>query len=85
MTDAPAVAAALAYRDLHARTIIAEFLDLLALDNITGDVPALETNAAELVPVTLLRGVFGGEHPDDDGRTSGELFGADRRAPGLAR
>ena len=37
-----------AWRREHAPEVLAGFADLLALDNVTGDVPALRRNAAEI-------------------------------------
>jgi len=46
-----------AWRREHAPEVLAGFADLLALDNVTGDVPALRRNAAEIVARLRARGV----------------------------
>jgi acetylornithine deacetylase/succinyl-diaminopimelate desuccinylase-like protein len=51
------LAAARAYRREHAARIVADFAELLALGNVTGDVPALRRNAAEIVARFRARGV----------------------------
>jgi acetylornithine deacetylase/succinyl-diaminopimelate desuccinylase-like protein/pimeloyl-ACP methyl ester carboxylesterase len=48
--------AARAYRREHAAEIVADYAGLLALDNVTGDVPALRRNAAEIVRRFRARG-----------------------------
>ncbi len=49
MDSDAALEASVAHRASAAPTILAGFADLLRLANVTGDVPALERNAAELV------------------------------------
>lgn len=59
-TDPPAGAvldAVRAWRRAHAAEVLAGFADLLALDNVTGDVPALRRNAEEIVARLRARGV----------------------------
>jgi acetylornithine deacetylase/succinyl-diaminopimelate desuccinylase-like protein len=46
-----------AWRREHAATLLREFADLVALENVTGDVPALRRNAAEIVDRLRARGV----------------------------
>jgi len=46
-----------AWRRQHAAEVLAGFADLLALDNVTGDVPALRRNADEIVSRLRARGV----------------------------
>ncbi|GIH02747.1 peptidase M20 [Rhizocola hellebori] len=45
-----------AYRRGHAAKVLADFAELLALDNVTGDVPALHRNAAALAEAFTARG-----------------------------
>ncbi|MFL6127821.1 MAG: M20/M25/M40 family metallo-hydrolase [Mycobacteriales bacterium] len=52
----PVLAAARAYRRKHAARVLADFRDLLALANVTGDVAALRHNAAEIVARFRARG-----------------------------
>ncbi|HSF84841.1 MAG TPA: M20/M25/M40 family metallo-hydrolase [Acidimicrobiia bacterium] len=49
MITSPGLSATHAYRRAEGAAIVAEFLELLTLENVTGDIPALEANAAELV------------------------------------
>jgi acetylornithine deacetylase/succinyl-diaminopimelate desuccinylase-like protein len=46
-----------AWRRRHAADVLADFAGLLALDNVTGDVPALRRNADEIVARLRSRGV----------------------------
>jgi acetylornithine deacetylase/succinyl-diaminopimelate desuccinylase-like protein len=46
-----------AWRREHAAEVLGDFAGLLALDNVTGDVPALRRNAAEIVARLRARGV----------------------------
>jgi acetylornithine deacetylase/succinyl-diaminopimelate desuccinylase-like protein len=46
-----------AWRRAHAAEVLADFASLVALDNVTGDVPALCRNAAEIVARLRARGV----------------------------
>lgn len=50
MTAASSVLTAVRdHREKHGNVVVDDFLDLLALPNVTGDLPALQRNAAELV------------------------------------
>jgi acetylornithine deacetylase/succinyl-diaminopimelate desuccinylase-like protein len=50
------LAAVRVWRREHAAAVLADFAGLLALDNVTGDVPALRRNAAEIVARLRARG-----------------------------
>ena len=54
---APVLDAVRAWRREHAAEVLAGFADLLALDNVTGDVPALRRNADAIVGRLRTRGV----------------------------
>ena len=49
MTTTDVLAAVRDYRTEHADAIVADYTRLLAIPNVTGDVPALQENASELV------------------------------------
>ena len=49
MTVADVLAASHAFRTSHADALVADYMALLAIPNVTGDVAALEANADELV------------------------------------
>ncbi|HZB48918.1 MAG TPA: hypothetical protein VE547_07465, partial [Mycobacteriales bacterium] len=51
------LAAVREWRRAHAAEVLAGFADLLALANVTGDVPALRRNAEEIVARLGARGV----------------------------
>ena len=51
-----ALSASRSFRDDHQDEVVADFIDLLAIDNVTGDVAALERNAAEIVNRFVSRG-----------------------------
>jgi acetylornithine deacetylase/succinyl-diaminopimelate desuccinylase-like protein len=55
--QAPVLDAVRAWRREHAPRVLAGFADLLALENVTGDVPALRRNADEIVTRLRARGV----------------------------
>ncbi len=79
--DREALAATREHRAAHGPEILRDFASFLALDNVTGDLPALEANAASLVDRFEQRGASVATHaiPGAAGVVTGRLPADDKQ------